>query len=390
MDKWMRDMEEQRRHDELSRKMDAQTNAIHSQPYAINSQTHALRKQNALLEKEHERQIEKEYKDRIFQLQLHLAQASDDSQRLVFQQMLDDAENDYSQYLLEKEERQLAAARRRQLSIFISLLVLLVGMFGVYYVYTDMQQVRVPELRGVSLAEAKEVLRDEGFVLGTVTEIGGQTVEPGQVSLSTPSGGSKVKRGKVVDLIVAKEETATSETSSEGTASTTSSSQVSSQTFTIEIERTGLSILQAPYLTATYVATIDPGTYTIVETTYNDGHSWGKLKSGQGWISLTEVQGGLAQVNTKDLTTEQVQRWVAYAFFMNPENVHYNRQQPVISVYKEEDDLVYADVTMPSDSDFEPSYWRYRVNAQGELEHGSYEEATGNTHWYVLLEEYRE
>lgn len=105
---------------------------------------------------------------------------------------------------------------------------------------------------------------------------------------------------------------------------------------------------------------------------------------------MTEVQGGLAQVNTKDLTTEQVQRWVAYAFFMNPENVHYNRQQPVISVYKEEDDLVYADVTIPSDSDFEPSYWRYRVNAQGELEHGSYEEATGNTHWYVLLEEYRE
>ena len=69
MDQWMRDFEEQQRHDELKRKMNAQTSAM-------NSQAIALHKQNDILQKEHERQIEKEFKDRIFQLRFHLAQAT--------------------------------------------------------------------------------------------------------------------------------------------------------------------------------------------------------------------------------------------------------------------------------------------------------------------------
>ncbi|MCS0684550.1 hypothetical protein NX771_02190 [Streptococcus suis] len=95
MDQWMRDFEERQRHDELKQKMDAQTSAM-------NSQAIALQKQNNILQKEHERQIEKEFKDRIFQLRLHLAQVTDESQRFVIQQMLSEAEEDYENYQREQ------------------------------------------------------------------------------------------------------------------------------------------------------------------------------------------------------------------------------------------------------------------------------------------------
>ncbi|HFR3432548.1 TPA: hypothetical protein ACHU8I_001665, partial [Streptococcus suis] len=97
MDQWMRDFEERQRHDELKQKMDAQTSAM-------NSQAIALQKQNNILQKEHERQIEKEFKDRIFQLRLHLAQVTDESQRFVIQQMLSEAEEDYENYQIKESK----------------------------------------------------------------------------------------------------------------------------------------------------------------------------------------------------------------------------------------------------------------------------------------------
>lgn len=138
MDKWMRDFEEQQRHDELKRKMDAQTSAM-------NSQAIALQKQNNILQKEHERQIEKEFKDRIFQLRLHLAQVTDESQRFVLQQMLSEAEEDYENYQREQAEKRLADAKRRKIWLIISSVVAVLGMAGLYFVYQDISQVTVPE-----------------------------------------------------------------------------------------------------------------------------------------------------------------------------------------------------------------------------------------------------
>ncbi|KPA61553.1 hypothetical protein XK26_10875, partial [Streptococcus suis] len=67
-----------------------------------------------------------------------------------------------------------------------------------------------------------------------------------------------------------------------------SQSQVGSavQLFTVDIKKQGLVIRQEPSLSGEVVTNIEPGTYTIVETTQKEGHSWGRLKSGQGWISF--------------------------------------------------------------------------------------------------------
>ncbi|HEL2110534.1 TPA: PASTA domain-containing protein [Streptococcus suis] len=399
MDQWMRDFEERQRHDELKQKMDAQTSAM-------NSQAIALQKQNNILQKEHERQIEKEFKDRIFQLRLHLAQVTDESQQFVIQQMLSEAEEDYENYQREQAEKRLAEAKRRKIWLIISSVVAVLGMAGLYFVYQDISQVTVPELYGTELSEAKAILYEEGLKVGTITEVGGQSVQPGNVSMSSPSGGNKVKRGSSVNLVVAEdtdetivvEESSTSEVSTSKTAGSlqsSSQSQVGSavQLFTVDIKKQGLVIRQEPSLSGEVVTNIEPGTYTIVETTQKEGHSWGRLKSGQGWISLTDLHNPVPQVDTKNLTTDQVKAWVMDDLFSRSVMIEkYRKNQIVISVHMAEDGLVYADVTVPSDPDFEPRNWSYRINSRGELEASEYDTdpEQGGVNWYVAQHYYLE
>ncbi|HEP1819032.1 TPA: PASTA domain-containing protein [Streptococcus suis] len=399
MDQWMRDFEERQRHDELKQKMDAQTSAM-------NSQAIALQKQNNILQKEHERQIEKEFKDRIFQLRLHLAQVTDESQQFVIQQMLSEAEEDYENYQREQAEKRLAEAKRRKIWLIISSVVAVLGMAGLYFVYQDISQVTVPELYGIELSEAKAILYEEGLKVGTITEVGGQSVQPGNVSMSSPSGGNKVKRGSSVNLVVAEdtdetivvEESSTSEVSTSKTAGSlqsSSQSQVGSavQLFTVDIKKQGLVIRQEPSLSGEVVTNIEPGTYTIVETTQKEGHSWGRLKSGQGWISLTDLHNPVPQVDTKNLTTDQVKAWVMDDLFSRSVIIEkYRKNQIVISVHMAEDGLVYADVTVPSDPDFEPRNWSYRINSRGELEASEYDTdpEQGGVNWYVAQHYYLE
>lgn len=350
----MNSFEKQQRHNEKIRSMNAQARAMSAQAIA-------LQKQNNILQKEHERQIEKEFKDRIFQLRLHLAQVTDESQRFVIQQMLSEAEEDYENYQREQVEKRLADAKRRKIWLIISSIVAVLGMAGLYFVYQDISQVTVPELYGIELYEAKDLLYEEGLKVGTITEVGGQSVQPGMVSVSSPSSGKKVKRGSAVNLIIAKNvdakdttvvedgstsEVATSKTA--GSSQASSQSQVGSavQSFTVDIKKQGLVIRQEPSLSGEVVTNIEPGTYTIVETTQKEGHSWGRLKSGQGWISLTDLHNPVPQVDTKNLTTDQVKAWVMDDLFSRSVMIEkYRKDQAVISVRMAEDGLVYADVT---------------------------------------------
>lgn len=391
--------EKQQRHNEKIRSMNAQARAMSAQAIA-------LQKQNNILQKEHERQIEKEFKDRIFQLRLHLAQATDESQRFVVQQMLFEAEEDYENYQREQAEKRLADAKRRKIWLIISSIVAVLGMVGLYFMYQDISQVTVPELYGIELSEAKDLLYEEGLKVGTITEVGGQSVQPGVVSMSSPSGGNKVKRGSAVNLVVAEgtdetiavEESSTSEAATSKTAGSSqasSQSQVGSavQSFTVDIKKQGLVIRQEPSLSGEVVTDIEPGTYTIVETTQKEGHSWGRLKSGQGWISLTDLHNPVPQVDTKNLTTDQVKAWVMDDLFSRSVMIEkYRKNQVVISVRMAEDGLVYADVTVPSDPNFEPRDWSYRINSRGELEASEYDTdpEQGGVNWYVAQHYYLE
>lgn len=64
--------------------------------------------------------------------------------------------------------------------------------------------------------------------------------------------------------------------------------------FQVQVSVADLRIRKEPSTSASSAGMIAKGTHTITETVEADGHTWGKLESGQGWIALeftTRVSG---------------------------------------------------------------------------------------------------
>ena len=76
--------------------------------------------------------------------------------------------------------------------------------------------------------------------------------------------------------------------------STPKAEEKKSGSFQVQVSVADLRIRKEPSTSAPSAGMIAKGTYTITETVDADGHTWGKLESGQGWIALeftTRVSG---------------------------------------------------------------------------------------------------
>ena len=76
--------------------------------------------------------------------------------------------------------------------------------------------------------------------------------------------------------------------------STAKAEEKKSGSFHVQVSVADLRIRKEPSTSAPSAGMIAKGTYTITETVDADGHTWGKLESGQGWIALeftTRVSG---------------------------------------------------------------------------------------------------
>ena len=76
--------------------------------------------------------------------------------------------------------------------------------------------------------------------------------------------------------------------------STAKAEEKKSESFQVQVSVADLRIRKEPSTSAPSAGMIAKGTYTITETVDADGHTWGKLESGQGWIALeftTRVSG---------------------------------------------------------------------------------------------------
>ena len=76
--------------------------------------------------------------------------------------------------------------------------------------------------------------------------------------------------------------------------STAKAEEKKSASFQVQVSVADLRIRKEPSTSAPSAGMIAKGTYTITETVDTDGHTWGKLESGQGWIALdytTRVSG---------------------------------------------------------------------------------------------------
>ena len=76
--------------------------------------------------------------------------------------------------------------------------------------------------------------------------------------------------------------------------STAKAEEKKSESFQVQVSVADLRIRKEPSTSAPSAGMIAKGTHTITETVEADGHTWGKLESGQGWIALeftTRVSG---------------------------------------------------------------------------------------------------
>lgn len=84
--------------------------------------------------------------------------------------------------------------------------------------------------------------------------------------------------------------------------STAKAEEKKSGIFQVQVSVADLRIRKEPSTSASSAGMITKGTHTITETVEADGHTWGKLESGQGWIALdytTRVDGSKSTASSK-------------------------------------------------------------------------------------------
>lgn len=88
--------------------------------------------------------------------------------------------------------------------------------------------------------------------------------------------------------------------------STAKAEEKKSGIFQVQVSVADLRIRKEPSTSASSAGMIAKGTHTITETVEADGHTWGKLESGQGWIALefttrvsSNTESAPAPTNTK-------------------------------------------------------------------------------------------
>ena len=92
--------------------------------------------------------------------------------------------------------------------------------------------------------------------------------------------------------------------------STAKAEEKKSEIFQVQVTVADLRIRKEPSTSAPSAGMIAKGTHTITETVEADGHTWGKLESGQGWIALdftTRVDGSKSASSSKKSSGMNIQ-----------------------------------------------------------------------------------
>ena len=92
--------------------------------------------------------------------------------------------------------------------------------------------------------------------------------------------------------------------------STAKAEEKKSGSFQVQVSVADLRIRKEPSTSAPSAGMIAKGTHTITETVEADGHTWGKLESGQGWIALdftTRVDGSKSVSSSKKSSGMNIQ-----------------------------------------------------------------------------------
>ncbi|MBQ8892395.1 MAG: Stk1 family PASTA domain-containing Ser/Thr kinase [Bacilli bacterium] len=85
--------------------------------------------------------------------------------------------------------------------IFMCIMLILVGIFVIYPMFTEVPDVVIPNVKGMSVAKAEETLRSSGFEIALqVEQISDEDVEKGLIVKTSPAIGLKRKKGSTITL----------------------------------------------------------------------------------------------------------------------------------------------------------------------------------------------
>jgi serine/threonine-protein kinase len=93
-------------------------------------------------------------------------------------------------------------ARRRGLIVLVVILLLGLVAGGAGWWFSAGRYSKVPSVAGVAKATAEQSLKDAGYKVGTVTTAHDHVVPNGAVISSKPGSGSRLQRGKAINLVV--------------------------------------------------------------------------------------------------------------------------------------------------------------------------------------------
>ena len=86
-------------------------------------------------------------------------------------------------------------------AVFLCIMVVLVGIFVVYPLFTEVPDVIIPNVSGMSVAKAEETLRKSGFEVALqVEQISDEKMEKGLIVKTSPAIGLKRKKGSTITL----------------------------------------------------------------------------------------------------------------------------------------------------------------------------------------------
>ena len=86
-------------------------------------------------------------------------------------------------------------------SVFIFIVLVLVGIFVVYPKLTEVPDVVIPNVAGMTVQKAEETLKDRGFEVALeVQKVSDEEIDAGLVVKTSPSIGRKVKKGITITL----------------------------------------------------------------------------------------------------------------------------------------------------------------------------------------------
>lgn len=102
-----------------------------------------------------------------------------------------------------KSEQQRKADRLATWLAIATVLVLILGAIGTYFIMNMAQNISVPDVKNMTVDEAKKTLQDKGLSVSSEIEYSiSDSTDEGRVITQSPDSGKKIKKGEDVSLVV--------------------------------------------------------------------------------------------------------------------------------------------------------------------------------------------